>query len=130
MYDTHLYAELLVDMFCQMLCRIDAAVLSACTSETEHQACESALDIAAHMSISKFIHAVEECQYLSVVLKETYNRFVKSRKFLVRLISSGIMGAAAVEHITTAVARLVFRYSLVIREAVDANHKRTFVVIF
>ena len=63
--DAHLDAKFLVDMLCQVLGGIDAAMLTAGATETEHQRGETTLDITAHMGISQLIHGVEERQDLS-----------------------------------------------------------------
>ena len=117
----HFDAEFLVYMLCKVLCRIDAAMLSACASEAEHQVGESARDVALHVGVGKLVDAFKEGEYLAVVLKESYYRFVETRELLVRLIASGVVGGAAVEHIAATVARLVGRDSLAIGEAEHAH---------
>ena len=104
MHHPHFYSELLVEMLSKVLCRIHTAMLTACAAKTEHQVGEAALHIASHMSVCQLIHAVEECQYLTVVLQESDYRFIEPCQFLVWLITTGVMGAATVKHITTAVA--------------------------
>ena len=117
----HFDAEFLVYMLCKVLCRIDAAMLSACASEAEHQVGESARDVALHVGVGKLVDAFKEGEYLAVVLKESYYRFVETRELLVRLIASGVVGGAAVEHIAATVARLIGRDSLAIGEAEHAH---------
>ena len=82
------------------------------------------------MGIGKFIDAVEERQYLAVVLEETYYRLVESRQLFVWLVTTGIVCAAAVEHIATAIARLVLRNAFAIRKTEDAHHERSLAIIF
>lgn len=82
MYNPNLNTELVVNVLRQMLCRIYAAVLATCTSETEHQAREASLDVSAHMDVGQFVDTFKECQYLSVVFKETDYRFVESGQLL------------------------------------------------
>lgn len=108
MTDAHLYTELVVDMLCQMLGGINAAMLTTSTSETEHQRCEPSLDITAYVVVGKFVDTVEEGEYLTVVLKETDYGIIKAREFLIRLITAWVMGTTAVEHISSAIARLIF----------------------
>ena len=124
MTDSHLDAELLVQVFSQVLSRIDGAVLTASTAKTEHQAGEATLNVTAHMGIGQLIDAVEEGQNLAVVLEEANDRLVKSCQLLVRLIASWIMGGATVKDVTTAVAALVFRYALTVREAEHLDNQR------
>ena len=87
-------------------------MLTACAAKTEHQVGETALNITGHMSVCQLIHAVEECQYLSVVLQESDYRFIESSQFFVWFLAARVVGAAAVKHISTAVARLIFRNAL------------------
>ena len=68
MIDAHLDAEFLVDVLGQMLGTIHATVLSTRTSETEHQAGETALYITPYVGIGQLINAIEESEYLAVVL--------------------------------------------------------------
>ena len=91
MVNAHLNAKLLVDMLGQMLGAIHAAMLSACTSETEHQTGEAPLYVASHMGVGQLIDAVQESQYLAVVLQESDDRLVQSCQLLVRLIAARIV---------------------------------------
>src|SRR5574344_100375 len=116
-------------MLGQMLRGINTAVLAAGTTEAEHQVGEAALDVAFHVCISQTIYIVEEGKYLTVILKEAYHRFVQSRKFLIRFVTAGIMGAAAVEDIAATIARLILRDSLAEGETITAHHQRSLVVI-
>ena len=107
----HFHSKFLVDMLAEMLGGIHTAVLA---SETEHQRGEATLDITAHMGISQLIHRVEEGEYLAVILKESDYRLVETSEFLIRLITSWIMSAAAVEDVSSTIARRVFGDSLAI----------------
>ena len=71
MADAHLDAELLMDVLCQMLGRIDGAMLASRATKGEHQRSEAALDISAHMSIGEFINRIEEGEYLTIVLQKS-----------------------------------------------------------
>lgn len=104
MADIHLYTELLVDVFGEMLGRINAAVLASCASEGEHQVGESAVDIALYVCVGKLVYAVEEGEYLSVVLKEADDGLVQSGELLVRLVSTWIVGGTTVEDVASAIA--------------------------
>ena len=129
MADVHLYSELLVQMFGKMLCRIHAAVLSARASEREHQVCETALHVAAHMSVGKFIDTFEERYYLAVVLKEAYDGLIESGEFLVGFVASGIVCGAAVEHIASSIARVVGGNAFAIAETEHTDDERTLAVV-
>ena len=129
MAHVHLDAEFVVYMLCQMLCRVDAAMLSAGAAEREHKVGKSAVDIALHMSVSQLVHAFEEGKNLAVVLKESYHWLVESGEFLVWLIASWIVSRATVEYIASAIARSVLRYALTVREAEHTHSQRTLAVV-
>ena len=65
-------AKFLVQMVGQVFGTIYRAVLSACTSEGEHQVGESAFEVALHMGIGQFIYAFEEGEYFSVFFQKVY----------------------------------------------------------
>ena len=91
---------------------------------------KATLDVTGNMLVGQGIDMIEEFQYLSVVLKETDNRFVKSSQLLVGLIASGIVRTAAIEHVATPVARRIFGNTLAIGEAVDQHLQRSLAVVF
>ena len=126
----HLDTKLPVNMFCQVLCTIDTAMLTARTSEGEHQRCETSLDISAHMCISQLINALQEGENLAIVFEESDDGFVESGELFVGFVTSGVMRTAAVEHISSAIARLVIRDPLAVRETIDAHHQRTLAIVF
>ena len=119
-----------MDMLGQVLRRIDTAMLTARAPEREHQAGKPSLDIACHMGIGQPIHAVEEGEYLTVVLQKTYHGLVETSEFFVGLITPGIVRTAAVEDIPSAVARLIFGNPLAVGETVDPDHQRPLAVVF
>ena len=124
MVNAHLNAKLLVDVLGQMLGAVHAAMLSACTSKTEHQTGKTTLYVASHMGVGQFIDAVQESQYLAIVFQKSDNGLVQSRQFLVWLVAARIVRRATVEHIATAIARLVFRNTFSKREAEHPDHQR------
>ena len=126
----YLYSELLVYMLCKVLCAVYAAVLSSSAPKREHQRRESSLHIPADVRIGKLVHTVKECQYLTIVLKETYHRLVKSREFLIWLISPWVVGTAAVKDISSAITALILWYTLSEREAEHPHYKRSLSVVF
>ena len=126
----NLYPELLVDMLCKVLGAIYGAVLTACASKGEHKTGEASLDITRHMGISKLIHRIKEGEDFSVVLKETDYRLVQAREFLVRLVTSRVVSASAIEHISTAIAAIILWNTFVERETEYLYYQRTFAVVF
>lgn len=86
-------------------------------------------DVAGHVGIRQLIYTVQESEYFSVIFQKTDNRFVQSGQCLVRLITSGVMGTAAVEHITASVSTLVYGNPLAVGETEYAYHQRTLPVV-
>ena len=109
MTNLHFYTKLLMNMFGKMLGRIYTAMLTAGTSETEHQRGETTLHIAVYMMVGKCIDMLQELQYLTIILQESDNRLIQTRQFFIRLVSARVMGTSTVENITSAIARRIFR---------------------
>ncbi len=93
MYQVHLYAELLVQMFRQVLCRVHGAVLSAGAAEADRQIGEAAFHVALHGSVDKGVGMLQEYGYLAVVFQEADNGFVQSREGFVTLVLAGLFTA-------------------------------------
>ena len=119
--EADLNAEFLVEVLGQMLRAIDAAVLAARAAEGEHEAGESALQIAGHVCVGQGIDALEEGEDFAIVLEEFYHGGIQSRQLLVGLVAAGVVRAAAVEHVASAVAALVGGDALLVAEAEDAH---------
>ena len=66
----HPHAEFPVEVFGNMLCRVDGAVLSARTAEAYAQMGESALQIAGYVGVCQCVHMLEEAEYLAVFLQK------------------------------------------------------------
>ena len=64
------------------------------------------------MGIGQLIHAVQEGQYLTIVLQETDDGLVQTSQLLVRLVTTWVVRATAVEDIATTIAALVLRNTL------------------
>ena len=98
-------------------------MLPARAAEREHEVGEAALQIAAHVGIGEAIHAVEKYENFPIVFKELNHRLVAAREFFVRLVSPGVVRAAAVEHVAAAVAAFVLRNAFFITETEHAHHE-------
>lgn len=99
-------------MLCQMLSGIHTAMLTARTTETEHQRGETTLDITVHVMIGKCIDMLQELENLTIILQESDDRFVQTRQLLVRFITAWVMRASTVKDITATIARRIFRNTL------------------
>ena len=116
-------------MLGQVLRAVDTAVLPARAAKAEHQAGEAALDVAAHVMVGQLVDTIEELQYLAIVFQKADDGRIQSRELLVGLITTRVVGAAAIKHIATAIARRVFRYALAEGKAIDPYHQGAFAVI-
>ena len=125
----HLYTILIMYVLGKMLCRIDAAVLSAGASKREHKVGKASVYVTLNVGIGKLVHAVKKCQYLAVILKESDNGLVKSRQFLVWFVTARVMGRTTIEHISSSITRLVGRDALSVRETKHTYTQRTLAVI-
>ena len=108
MRNPNFYSEFLVDMLCKMLGAVHGAVLTACASEREHKTGEASLDISCYVGIGKLVNGIEEGEDFSVVFKETDYWLIQACEFLVRLITSRVVSASAIEHISATVTAIIF----------------------
>ena len=81
------------------------------------------------MVVGQLIDAIQESEYLTVVFQETDNRLVEACYFFVGLVATGIVSAATVEDVASAVAALVGGNAFAIGETEDAHHQRPLAVI-
>jgi hypothetical protein len=125
MTEMDFHAELLVDVFGHMLGTIDGAMATTCASKGDLQMGETTLDVAGHMEIDETIDALEESENLTILLEEVDDGLIETCKGLVLVVATRIVSAAAVEDITTSVARLVDRNALLEGEGEDRNTKST-----
>ena len=119
--DVNLDAELVVDMLRQVLCAIDAAVLASRAAKAEHEAGEASLNVTTDVGICQAIDALQEGEDFAVVFEETDDGFVEAGQLFVGFVASGIVGAAAVEDVASAVAARVLGNTLPVGEAEDAH---------
>ena len=109
---SHFYAKLVMNVLGQVLCAVNASVLSSRTSEAEHKTGESALDIPLDVGVGKLVDTVQKEQNLAIVLKETDDRLVKAGELLIRLVASGVVRATAIEDISASVAAYILSFAL------------------
>ena len=114
MAEMNFYTIFIIQIFCQVLSRINTAMLSACTTEREHKIVESSLHPALHMMVGKSIDTIKEGEYLAILLKEINYRLIQSCLLFIFLITTWVVGGSTVEDITAAISRLVFRDAFLI----------------
>ena len=126
----NLYSEFLVDMLCKMLGTIHGAVLTACASEREHKTGEASLDISCYVGIGKLVNRIEEGEDFSVIFKETDYWLIQACELLVRLVTSRVVSASAIEHVSATVTAIIFWNALVERETEHLHDQRSLAVVF
>ena len=126
----NLHPELLVDMLCKVLGTIHGAVLTACASEREHKTGEASLDITCYVGIGKLVNGIEEGEDFSVIFKETDYWLIQACELLIRLVTSRVVRASAIEHISATVTAIILRNAFVERETEHLYHQRTLAVVF
>ena len=96
-----------VQVFRQVLCRIDTAMLPARTSEGEHQVGETTFHVTLHVEISQLINAFEELKNFAILLKELNHWGVQTREFFVGFIFPRIVRGATVKYVSASVAATI-----------------------
>ena len=109
---------------CQMLRAVHGTVLAAGAAETHLKIGEIPFQEALHVVVYKRIHMLQECEDLPILLKKLNNRGVHTRIGFESLVLAGIVGAAAVENVSTAVAGSVLRNALFEGETVYGYRKQ------
>ena len=109
----------LFEVLGQVLGTIDRTVLTAGTTESDLQVGEIALNEPLHMMVDKGIDGAEEGEYLAVRFEEVDDGLVQAREGLVLLVFAGVVRAAAVEDIPTAITGVVCRKAAFKRKGVD-----------
>ena len=122
--DSHLDAVFPMEMFGEVLCGIDATVLASSAAEREHQVGESALDESLHMEVGQTIDALQKIEQFAVLFQKVDDGLVESRQLLVLLVTTWVVGAAAVEHISASIARRVLGESSLEGETRHIDHQR------
>ena len=125
MYQVHLYAELLVEVFGKVLGRIYGAVLAACTAETYGQVGKSPFHIPFHGCIYQPIYVFEEYGDFPILFKEADNGFVETGERLVTFVFARVVYGTAVEYETAAVAGRIFGDTFFIGETGDFYYQTT-----
>ena len=123
MHKVHLYAELFVQVFGQVLCRIYGAMLPACAAEAYGETGEAAFHVSLYGSIYQSVYVFKENGYFPVFFEETDNGFVKSGERLIAFVLAGIVYGAAVEYKAAAIAGGVFGDSFLIGKAGDFHYQ-------
>ena len=125
----YFYSEFGMQMLCQMLCRIDGTMLSAGTTERDHQIRETTVQITFHRSIHDRIYMFQELRDFPVFLQEVDHWLVQSCKMVVSFIFSRVVDGPAIEYETTAVSARIVRYSFFVGKADDLNFQHPFLYV-
>ena len=107
-HQVHLHAERPVQVFGQVLCRVDGAVLAARAAEADGQTGEATFHVALHGGVHQGVDMLQESGDFTVVLQEADDGLVQAGERLVAFVLSGVVHGAAVEDKASPVARRVF----------------------
>lgn len=121
MGDFYFHAVLGMEVFAEVLCTIDRAVLAARAAEGEHQIGEAALEVAFNMGFGQPIDTVEEGQDLTVFFEKTNDGGVQACQLLIGFVAAGIVCGTAIEDVASAIARSVLGNATTIGEGEDAD---------
>ena len=108
-----------------MLGTIDGAVLTAGATEADLKVGKATFNPTLGMEIDNGIDMREELKYLAILFKEVDDGTVKTRKCLVLLITSGVVGRTAVKDITATIARCILRDSFLEGETENGSFFRS-----
>ena len=122
-YQVDLNAKLSVQVFSQMLGRINGAVLAARASETDRQIGKATFHVALDGNVDQSIDVLQESYDFTIVFEEADDRFVQSRERFVAFVFTGVVHGTAVEDEASAVARRIFGNAFLVGEAGDFNHE-------
>lgn len=112
----------LMQMFRQVLCRIDTAMLPARTSEGEHQVGETTFHVTLHVEVGQLINAFEELKNFAILLKELNHWGVQTREFFVGLIFPWVVRGATIEYVSASVAATIgWNAALLVGETEHTN---------
>ena len=99
--------EFVVQMLGHVLGRIYRAMLTAGTSEANHQVGEASVHVTLYGSIHHGIGLGKEMRYLAIFFQETDYRFIQSGKVVVSLVLTGVVNRTAVKYKPSSVTRQV-----------------------
>ena len=77
------------------------------------------------MSVGQFINRIKESEYLTIVFKESDNRFIESCQLFVWLITTWIVSRTTIEDISSTVTTLIFGDALTVRETINLDSQRS-----
>ena len=124
-------AVFVAEVLGEMLCGIDAAMLPTGATKGHHEVGKTSALVGLYVEVDQSIYAVEETLDFAVVFEEADDGFVQAGELLVGLVSAGVVRAAAVEDVATAVAVGVGRNAAFVGETEHADHERAAgVVVF
>ena len=97
-----------------MFSRIDRTMLASRATEGYLQIGKATVEPSLHVEVNQRIDAIEETQYLAIILKELYHLVVTTGEMPVLRVAPRVVGATTVEDVTATIARDVFRYAFLI----------------
>lgn len=126
--EAHFDAKFTMQILCQVLRGIHAAVLTARATKGKHQIGEVAVDITLYVDIGQAVNAFQEIEDFAIFFQEVNDGSVQSRQCFVGFVATGIVRTATVENIATAISAFVGGNAFFIRKTKHAHHKRALIL--
>lgn len=121
MNEVYLNVVFFFEVFGHVFGTIHGAMLPARTTESHLEMREIALNKALHVMVHQLIDALQEREYLTILLQKINYRLVDTRERLILLVLTRVVRPAAVKDITSAISGMVFRKTAFKRERVDRD---------
>ena len=121
MNEVYLNVVFLFEVFGHVFGTIHGAMLPARTTERHLEMREIALDETLDVRVRKRIDALQEREYLTILLQKINYRLVDTRERLILLVLTRVVRPAAVKDITSAISGMVFRKTAFKRERVNRD---------
>ncbi len=81
------------------------------------------------MLVGKGVDMFEKLDNLTVIFQEANDWFIQSSELFVWLIAPRVVCTSAIEHISTTIARRVFRNTFAVGKTIDSYHERPLAVV-
>ena len=105
-------------------------MLSARTSERNHQIRKSTVYVSFDGCIHQRVYMAEESSDFTIVFQKTDNRFVQTREMIESFVLTGVIDGPAIEDKASAVAARIVRDSFFVGKTHDLYFEHAFAVFF
>src|SRR4030095_1818569 len=113
-------------MPCQRIGCIYTAMLSACTTETDHKTFKISFQIIFNSYINNIKNTVEEFRHFGLLFQKIFYRFITTGLRFKFFNSSRVQNPAAIKNKPAAITAAIFEQSFFIRKTIDLNRQWSF----